>query len=52
MAMYDCRGKCLCANCKRIKRNCAECIHSVKKTKECLEAGIKECKYFLESEDK
>lgn len=46
MAMYSCEGKCLCATCAKIKNNCAECKHSVDKTKECLLTGIKECKEF------
>lgn len=50
MAMYSCTNRCICARCKRIKSNCAECKYSVEKTKECLETGIKECKYFIEGE--
>ena len=48
MAMYDCRSRCLCARCKRIFVNCAECKKSVEKTKECLNTGIKQCKDFIE----
>lgn len=45
--MYDCINRCLCARCKRIKVNCAECKYSVERTKECVTTEIKECKYFL-----
>ena len=46
MAMNNCINKCLCAQCKKIKKNCAECKISVMKTKECLTTGIKECENF------
>jgi len=51
MAMHNCKNKCLCATCKRIIRNCAECKDSVEKTKECLSDGIKECKNYMSKED-
>lgn len=44
--MYDCLNKCKCATCKRIETNCAECEHSVNRTKECVTVMIKECEYF------
>lgn len=44
--MYDCMEKCICANCSRIEVNCAECRHSIGRTKECVTTGIKECQYF------
>ncbi len=48
--MYDCFDICLCAKCKRIKNNCAECKYNLEKIKECTEKGIKECKYFRRSD--
>lgn len=48
MAMNSCINKCLCARCKMIKNNCAECEHSVEKTRECVTTGIKECKYLID----
>lgn len=50
--MYSCINKCLCTRCIKIVKNCAECKHSVKKTKDCLDAGIKKCEFFIEKEKK
>ena len=44
--MYDCMSSCLCANCKKIEVNCAECRYAIDRIKECFATGIKECKYF------
>lgn len=44
--MRYCEGKCLCAECRKIIRNCAECQESIDRTKECVTTGIRECKYF------
>ena len=49
--MYSCIKQCLCATCKNIKINCAECKHSVNKTEQCLKIGIKTCKYYMEVQD-
>lgn len=50
--MYDCKNRCLCARCKNIVRNCAECKISVDRTKECLiKNGIKQCEKFVEDKE-
>lgn len=46
----NCKSKCICKECKRIKINCAECKYSVERTKECLETSIKQCEYFKKGE--
>lgn len=37
-----------CPKCKNNEVNCSECKYSIKKTKECVIGGIKNCEYYEE----
>ena len=55
--MYECRRKCLCANCEHVDGNCATCAIQFKKrfskdiVKQCVSGGVKKCNYFVSIED-
>ena len=47
--MYKCLEECLCAKCEKNEVNCSESKYSIKKTKECVTSGIKNCEYYERS---